>query len=121
MAKQILVRRRARILQPVASRPHLVAAILFGILFFFLSQLWDIRIITRVVIGWDGGVLVFLALAIQFMRGADHDCMKRRAIAHDEGRHLMLLLTMMFCVSYLISDVLYAVLNPRIRINGGER
>lgn len=34
---------------------------------------------------------------------------------------LMLLLTMMFCVSYLISDVLYAVLNPRIRINGGER
>ena len=34
---------------------------------------------------------------------------------------LMLLLTMMFCVSYLISDVLYAVLNPRIRIDGGER
>ena len=34
---------------------------------------------------------------------------------------LMLLLTMMFCVSYMISDVLYAVLNPRIRIDGGER
>jgi ABC-type dipeptide/oligopeptide/nickel transport system permease component len=34
---------------------------------------------------------------------------------------LMLLITMLFCLSYLISDVLYAVLNPRIRIDGRER
>jgi oligopeptide transport system permease protein len=34
---------------------------------------------------------------------------------------LMLLLTMLFCVSYLVSDVLYAVLNPRIRIDGSAR
>jgi ABC-type dipeptide/oligopeptide/nickel transport system permease component len=34
---------------------------------------------------------------------------------------LMLMLTMMFCVSYLISDILYAVLNPRIRIDGSAR
>ena len=31
---------------------------------------------------------------------------------------LMLLITMLFCISYLISDVLYALLNPRIRIDG---
>ena len=29
---------------------------------------------------------------------------------------LMLLITMLFCISYLVSDVLYALLNPRIRI-----
>jgi len=34
---------------------------------------------------------------------------------------LMLLLTMLFCLSYLISDVLYALLNPRIRIDGGRQ
>jgi ABC-type dipeptide/oligopeptide/nickel transport system permease component len=34
---------------------------------------------------------------------------------------LMLLLTMLFCLSYLISDILYALLNPRIRIDGGRR
>jgi ABC-type dipeptide/oligopeptide/nickel transport system permease component len=34
---------------------------------------------------------------------------------------LMLMLTMMFCVSYLVSDILYAVLNPRIRIDGSAR
>jgi ABC-type dipeptide/oligopeptide/nickel transport system permease component len=31
---------------------------------------------------------------------------------------LMLLITMLFCISYLVSDVLYALLNPRIRVDG---
>ncbi len=34
---------------------------------------------------------------------------------------LMLLITMLFCISYLVSDVLYALLNPRIRIDGRQR
>lgn len=34
---------------------------------------------------------------------------------------LMLMLTMLFCASYLVSDILYAVLNPRIRIDGSAR
>jgi ABC-type dipeptide/oligopeptide/nickel transport system permease component len=34
---------------------------------------------------------------------------------------LMLLITMLFCLSYLVSDILYALLNPRIRFGGGQR
>lgn len=34
---------------------------------------------------------------------------------------LMLLISGLFCLSYLISDVLYALLNPRIRLGGKER
>jgi ABC-type dipeptide/oligopeptide/nickel transport system permease component len=34
---------------------------------------------------------------------------------------LILMITMMFCLSYLISDIAYALLNPRIRVGGGER
>ncbi len=33
---------------------------------------------------------------------------------------LMLILTLLFCVAYIISDILYAALNPRIR-NGGRK
>jgi ABC-type dipeptide/oligopeptide/nickel transport system permease component len=33
----------------------------------------------------------------------------------------MLLITMLFCISYLVSDILYALLNPRIRIDGRQR
>ncbi len=31
---------------------------------------------------------------------------------------LILMITMMFCVAYLISDIIYALLNPRIRFGG---
>ena len=31
---------------------------------------------------------------------------------------LILMITLMFCVAYLISDVVYALLNPRIRVGG---
>jgi len=34
---------------------------------------------------------------------------------------LMLMLTVMFCLAYLISDILYAWLNPRIRHGGPRR
>jgi ABC-type dipeptide/oligopeptide/nickel transport system permease component len=34
---------------------------------------------------------------------------------------LMLLITMMFCLAYLISDIIYALLNPRIRFGDTKR
>jgi ABC-type dipeptide/oligopeptide/nickel transport system permease component len=34
---------------------------------------------------------------------------------------LMLLISALFCISYLVSDILYALLNPRIRIDGRQR
>jgi ABC-type dipeptide/oligopeptide/nickel transport system permease component len=34
---------------------------------------------------------------------------------------LMLLISALFCISYLISDILYALLNPRIRLDGRAR
>lgn len=34
---------------------------------------------------------------------------------------LILLITLMFCIAYLISDIAYALLDPRIRVGGGRR
>jgi len=33
----------------------------------------------------------------------------------------MLLISAMYSLSYLVADILYAVLNPRIRVGGGGR
>lgn len=33
---------------------------------------------------------------------------------------LILMITMMFCLAYLISDIVYALLNPRIRVGGSR-
>lgn len=115
MANKGTARRRSRFLQPIASRPHLVAAILFGVFLFFAAEVWPIRAVTRLLIAWDGGVILFLTLAILFMRGADHECMKRRAIQHDEGRHLMLLLTTLAAIASvgaLVAELSAAKGNP---------
>ena len=34
---------------------------------------------------------------------------------------LMLLITLLFCLAYLVSDIIYALLNPRIRFGDGKR
>jgi uncharacterized membrane protein len=87
------------ILRPLTSRPHLAVSILFGILLYYGSSLFAARNVTRLLVGWNGSVLMFLGLALFFMCGADHACMKRRAIEHDEGRHLMLILTTLAAIA----------------------
>lgn len=81
-----------KFLQPVLSRPHLVAGALIGVGAYFIAGHWVARSTTRVLIGWDIGVLTFLALTFPSLMDVDHARMKRRAIEHDEGRHLMLFL-----------------------------
>ena len=93
MAREPRLQWWPRVLQPFVNRPHLLAAIACGVLLYFVTAPWIERSVTRALIAWDGGVLLFLGLAFLFMRSADHERMKRRAIEHDEGRHLMLLLT----------------------------
>jgi uncharacterized membrane protein len=51
--------------------------------------------VTRALIGWNGGIVVFLSLSFLYMLGADAHCMKCRAIDYDEGRHVMLVITVL--------------------------
>jgi uncharacterized membrane protein len=92
-----------RLLGPIANRPHLLAAIAAGVLLYLLSAPWATREITRALIGWNGGVLVFLGCSFFYMLGADAACMKRRAIAHDEGGHLMLVITILAAVASVVA------------------
>ncbi|HSS14494.1 MAG TPA: DUF1345 domain-containing protein [Rhizomicrobium sp.] len=88
---------------PIVSRPHLMVAIVSGIFFYWLSAHWVTRDVTRALFGWNGGVLTFLGFSIFYMLGADATCMKRRAIAHDEGRHIMLVLTVLAAVASVVA------------------
>ena len=88
------------VLHVLAARPYLLTAIAFGVVLYFISGLWFMREITRALIGWDGGVLLFLLLMLfLFMRNQDVDDMKRRAIAHDEGGHLVLIIAILAAVA----------------------
>jgi len=89
----------ANFLRIFTSRPYLLTAIGLGAVLFFAAAPLVHGAMTRALIGWDCGVVTFVLLSLVFMAGADESCMKRRAIAHDEGGGLMLLLTILAAVA----------------------
>jgi uncharacterized membrane protein len=85
-------RRWLRLLRPFTVRPRLVAGAVAGlVVYLFLPQ--SLRPGTRGLIGWDGGIVLFLILTTIAMAKADQATIHRRAVQHDEGRNFILLLT----------------------------
>jgi uncharacterized membrane protein len=104
-----------RFLRPLTSRPHLLISIAVGIVLYFGAAPWAARDVTRALVGWDGGVMTFLLLSMHFMSCVDHDLLKRRAIEHDEGGHLILILTILASIASigaLIAELSAAKGNP---------
>lgn len=120
MVQQTLSRRGLPVLGPLRNRPYLLTAIALGIVLYFATGPWIARPITRLLIGWDGGVIVFLVLTFLFMLGGDTERMKRKALEHDEGGHLILLLTILASIASvgaLIAELTVAKGHP----DGGLR
>ena len=87
-------------LRVLLARPYLILSIAFGVVLYFVSAHWFVRPVTRGLIGWDGGIVLFLCLALfVFMHDKTVDEIKQRAVAHDEGGHLILLLTIFASVA----------------------
>jgi uncharacterized membrane protein len=86
-------------LRLLRNRPYLTTAIAVGIVLGFASAPFVARPVTRALIGWDGGVVLFLGLTFLFMRSADIARIKKKAIAHDEGGNLILLLTILAAIA----------------------
>ena len=66
------------------SRPRMMSAVAIGIAAGVLVPHID-RAVTRVLIGWNVGVWLLLALIAWLMREADHERMRRAAIAQAES------------------------------------
>jgi len=95
----------SRALQPITSRPHLVIGAMVGVLVFAFSGHWLARTVTRGLVGWDSGVIVFTLLSLNAMRDSDYQRMRARAVAHDEGRHFMLALAMVAAAASVVAIV----------------
>jgi len=76
----------------VYARPRLFISILIGIVAFFLLP-GSLRLVTRLLIGWDIFVSCYLVLAyiMMFRCGLGH--IRRNAALQDDGRFLILLVT----------------------------
>jgi len=78
----------------VRARPRLFLSALLGL--FIIAALFaatDWKVATRLLIGWDVGVALYLVLAYQVMARSDVHRIRRRAAMQDEGRIAILVLT----------------------------
>jgi len=85
-------RRLPRPLRIVRARPRLFVSALIGAVVVVLCPS-DWRTATRLLVGWDVGIALYLALALRMMAMADVRHIRLRARLQDEGQFVILALT----------------------------
>jgi uncharacterized membrane protein len=99
----------------IRARPRLFISALIGLIVLAICP-WDWRIATRLLVGWDVGVALYLVLAMQMMATADVAHVRRRARLQDEGQYVILAMTAVAALASLAAII--ALLGMG---GGGER
>jgi uncharacterized membrane protein len=76
----------------VYARPRTFLAVLIGIAAYFLLP-GSLRLVTRLLLGWDVLITVYLVLVYIMIFRCDHGHIRRNAILQDDGRFVILLVT----------------------------
>jgi len=86
-------RRLAAALGVVRARPRLFVSAAAGLAAIALLAFTDWRLATRLLVGWDVGVVLYLVLALELFARSDIHQIRRRAAVQDDGRLAVLVLT----------------------------
>jgi len=91
------------------ARAALIACALIGLLVaVLLPGPWGAVPSTRAIIGWNVAVLLYLAVDLRVMFGASHARMRVRALQHDEGRVVTLVLAIaaaVMCLGAIVAEL----------------
>ncbi len=75
----------------ILTRPRLFSSILAGVLVaLLLPKNLALHEVTRAIIGWNFGAWLYLILAARMMFWTTHEKMRKRAIAQDDGKFVVL-------------------------------
>jgi uncharacterized membrane protein len=85
-------RKLPRPVRVVYARPRTFIAFVVGVLVFVLLPT-PLRLVTRILIGWDSFALLYLVLVYAMMLGSGQRFIRYRAVIQDDGRFLILMLT----------------------------
>ena len=85
-------RKKPVLLRVVYARPRTFIAIAVGIVAFFLLP-GSLRLVTRLLVGWDIFVALYLVLVFTMVFSTGMRHIRRNAVLQDEGRFLILLVT----------------------------
>src|SRR5579859_7223259 len=85
-------RKMPRAVRLVYARPRTFFAIVLGVVTFFLLPT-SLRLVTRLLIGWDSFVALYVVLVYIMMARSTLATIRRMAALQDDGRFLIPLLT----------------------------
>src|SRR3954454_22471499 len=85
-------RKMSKPVRVVYARPRTFVAIAIGVLAFFLLP-GSLRLVTRLLIGWDIFVAFYLVLVYTLVLRSGLAHIRRNAVLQDDGRFLILLVT----------------------------
>jgi uncharacterized membrane protein len=93
-------RRLPYILRIIRARPRLASSAVFGLaVLVALPSAWSLA--TRLLLAWDAGVVLYLVLVYAMMARSEAGHIRTRALAQDEGRIAMLVLTVFAAIASL--------------------
>jgi uncharacterized membrane protein len=94
------------------ARPRLFACLLIGVAAtLLLPGDWAQEGVTRAIIGWNVGTVLYLLLTLVMMFGSSHERMRERALQNDEGKIVVLLLvitTALMCLGAIVAELAVA-------------
>src|SRR4030088_2227197 len=89
----------------IYARPRTFISIAIGVVAFFLLP-GSLRLVTRLLIGWDVFVTCYLVLAYIMMARCGLAHIKRNAVLQDDGRFLILMMTALGAFASIAAIVL---------------
>lgn len=112
--------RKSRLIRHIAARPRLFIAGAVGLLVAgLLPHSWASREITRLIIGWNSGAWLYLALAGWMMVRSDQTQIDRRCRLQDSGA--ITILTLVVLASLASLGAIVAELSVAKDFNGAAR
>jgi uncharacterized membrane protein len=86
-----------------------MASLLIGIaVAWLLPQSMVQQTVTRAIVGWNAGACLYLVLAVKMMFWSSHERMRSRALVHDEGSFLVLVLVVtaaLMCIGAIVAEL----------------
>ena len=97
------------LIRVIMARPRLLICLVIGLLCaVFLPETLAQRSITKLIIGWNVGAGLYLLLAARMMFWSTHERMRTRALQHDEGRIIVLILVIaaaLMCIGAIVAQL----------------
>lgn len=103
-AKKNLAPRLPKFIRILHARPKLVIAIIFGLVVGIASPA-DWRSVTRALVGWDAGVILYLAIIYWAIARSPVGHIRQHATREDEGRVAILVLTVAAALASLAAII----------------